>query len=118
MELELAPKRASNPDIAVLGLIEIEPEAMRITHADNLHRQGTEAEVHVGIEREKSIDPLHMKVPAGVRARLGLDPLTLGGLPARKSYWKGYRWIWLKTKFATTSPSQNFRCLSIGNPRP
>lgn len=41
MEMELAPKRASNPDIAVLGLTEIEPEAMRVTHAGNPRRQGT-----------------------------------------------------------------------------
>lgn len=66
---------------------------MRITHAGNLRRQETSTEVHVGIERGNSIDPLHMIVPAGVGVGLhtGLDPLTLGGLPAKKSYWKGYR---------------------------
>lgn len=75
-------------------LKEIEPEAMITPTMGDLHHHEGQVEEPIEIETGKVIGHLATTVEAEVKVRQRLARHTLGGLLAKKSYWKGYRWIW------------------------
>lgn len=60
----------------------------------DLHHHEWQVEVPIEIETGKGIGRLAMIVEAEVKVRQGPVRHTMGDLLAKKSYWKGYRWIW------------------------
>lgn len=81
-------------ETGVRGPKEIELEAtIMLTMGDLRHHEG-QVEEPIEIETGKDIGRLAMIAEAEVKVRQGPARHILGDLLAKKSYWKGYRWIW------------------------
>lgn len=94
MATELAFRITLALETGARGRKEIETEATIILTMGDLHHHEGRAEEPIEIETERVIGPLVMTVEAEVKVRQEPGRHTLGDLLAKKSYWKGYRWIW------------------------